>query len=122
MLCVPPIPPERCIALRRLPADEPQFSWLLRLMELAVSARSCLRENSFRMPPLSPIKVKHTAEVVGGAEGSQGQQVLLELSPEEELALYSRGRAKVRGGGTLLTQAGRVGGWVLTDNIWLSNW
>lgn len=53
----------RCLALRRLPADEPQVSWLLQLMELAVSARSCLRERAFAMPPVPVVKIKHTAEV-----------------------------------------------------------
>lgn len=55
--CFPPGHLCRCIALRRLPADEPQLSWLLQLMELAVSARSCLRECSFVMPAVPAIKV-----------------------------------------------------------------
>lgn len=39
------------------------MAWLLQLMELAVSARSCLQERAFVMPPVPVIKIKHTAEV-----------------------------------------------------------
>jgi hypothetical protein len=71
-----------------LPADEPQLSWLLQLLQLAINARSCLRERSFSMPPVAPIKVKHVAEV----QMRGGAQVAVELSPEEVVAAWSRGK------------------------------
>jgi hypothetical protein len=64
------------------------LSWLLQLMELAVSARSCLRERNFVMPGMPAIKIKHTAEV----QVRNGVPVTVELSPEQVVKAWSRGK------------------------------
>lgn len=47
----------------RLPADVSQLPWLLRLMHLAVSARTTLREQQYGMPS-APAQELHTVSIL----------------------------------------------------------
>eukprot|EP00775_Hariotina_reticulata_P013351 gene13351-13479_t len=49
----------RCMQQGRLPGDAPQLPWLLQLMQLAVVARTSLREAQYSMPP-PPTRQLHT--------------------------------------------------------------
>jgi hypothetical protein len=46
----------------RLPCDAPQLPWLLQLMQLAVMARTSLREAQYNMPP-PPTRELHTVRL-----------------------------------------------------------